>query len=303
MMYFTSFYRILRTSTVSLWRNRWLSLAAVLIMVMTLFSISFFTTLLVVSGKMTALLREKVDIAVYFNDDASKDQIYSIQNTLLARDDIKSADYISKEKALERWQERNKNNENVKNIITTDYNPLPRSLEVKTDKTEDLEKVYDFVNSAEFKPLVKEISYQKNKVLINRLIKATTFIKYIGWAESAIFILISILIIYNTIRLTIYARSQEIEIMKLVGASDWYVQGPFIVEGIAYGLVASLISTVILYLIYHFSLPSVEGYLGVTLASSIYSGVNIGMIFLFQVLIGLVLGTGCSMLAVKKYLK
>ncbi|MFA6963378.1 MAG: permease-like cell division protein FtsX [Patescibacteria group bacterium] len=303
MMYFTSIYRILRTSAVSLWRNRWLSLGAVLIMVMTLFSISFFTTLLVVSGKMTVLLREKVDIAVYFNDDASKDQVYSIQNTLLGRDDIKSVDYISKEKALERWQERNKSNENVKNIITADYNPLPRSLEIKTDKTEDLEKVYDFVNSAEFKPLIKEISYQKNKVLINRLIKATTFIKYIGWAESSIFILISILIIYNTIRLTIYARSQEIEIMKLVGASDWYVQGPFIVEGIAYGLVASIISTLILWVIYHFSLPSVEGYLGVTLASSIYSGVNIGMIFLFQIIIGLALGTGCSMLAVKKYLK
>jgi len=89
----------------------------------------------------------------------------------------------------------------------------------------------------------------------------------------------------------------------LVGASDWYVQGPFFVEGLVYGLLASFVSTVILYLIYHFSLPSVEGYLGVTLASSIYGGVNMSIIFLFQVLIGLFLGTACSVLAVKKYLK
>ena len=303
MLYLTSIYRILMTAVTSLWRNRWLSLAAVLIMVMTLFSISFFVSLLIISNKTTSLLEGKVDISVYFNDDASKDQIFSIQNTLLARDDIKSVDYISKEDALTRWQDLNKNNDNLKNIITTDYNPLPRSLEIKADKPQDLEQIYDFVNSTQFQPLIKEISYQQNKVLIDRLIRATTFINYIGWAESIVFILISVLIIYNTIRLTIYARSDEIEIMKLVGASDWYVQGPFFVEGIAYGLIAAFISTAILYLIYHFSLPSVESYLGVTLASSIYSGVKIGVIFIFQILIGLVLGTACSIYAVKRYLK
>lgn len=308
MMFLVSVYRILKTAMVSLWRNRLLSLAATLIMVMTLFTISFFASVLFVTNKTAGYLRDKADISVYFNEDVTKDQIFALQNTLLARSDIKNVDYISKEKALERWKEwqgkKYTDSENgLQDVINETSNPLPRSLDIKADKPEDLDNINAFLNSDEIKPIVRHVSYEQNKIVIDKLIKMTDFLKNVGWGLSILFLLISILIIYNTIRLTIYARSDEIEIMKLVGASDWYVQGPFFVEGMMYGLLSSILSALILYAAIKYSLPGVESYLGAAGAQSILSGINLGAIIGVQLAVGLVLGTLCSGFAVRKYLK
>lgn len=308
MMFLVSVYRILKTAMVSLWRNRLLSLAATLIMVMTLFTISFFASVLFVTNKTAAYLQDKADISVYFNEDVTKDQIFSLMNTLLARPDIDAVDYISKEKALERWKEwqgkKYTDSENgLQDVINETSNPLPRSLDVKADKPEYLDNINSFLNSDEIKPIVRHVSYEQNKIVIDKLIKMTDFLKNVGWSLSVLFLLISILIIYNTIRLTIYARSDEIEIMKLVGASDWYVQGPFFIEGTMYGLLSSVISSFILYAAIKYSLPGIETYLGAAGAESIFSGINLGAIIGIQVAVGLILGTLCSGFAVRKYLK
>ena len=158
------------------------------------------------------------------------------------------------------------------------------------------------MSSPDFAPLIKEISYQQNRDLIGRLLKITTFVSTLGWVLSLLFMLISILIIYNTIRLTIYARSEEIEIMKLVGANDWYVQGPFLLEGMAYGIGASIISTGILYLAFRLVMPAVGNYLGAS-GTALFNGVSFWLIVIVQLIIGLVLGIGCSVFAVRKHLK
>lgn len=303
MQLLTTIQRITKTALISLWRNRWLSLAATLVMILTLFTVSFFTCLLLMVNSTTTMLRSKVDISVYFNDSVSNDQIFSIENTLLTRSDIKSVDYVSKEKALEIWRSQNTDNTQLRDIINDAYNPLPRSLEIKTDQPEDLEGVNTFLSSVDYKPLIKEISYRKNKDLVDRLIKITTFIKYVGWILSGLFVIISVLIIYNTIRLTIYARSEEIEIMKLVGASDWYVQGPFILEGVVYGILAAIISSLILYLAAQLFLPAAGNYLGVANVSTLISNISFFAIIVIQLLVGIFLGTLCSVFAVKKHLK
>jgi len=302
-MFFVTLYRIFKTSIISLWRNRWLSLAAILIMVMTLFTISFFTSLLFVTDRTSTELKGKVDISVYFNETTSKDQIFSIQNSLLQRSDIKSVEYISKEKALERWRAISKGDDKLQDAVSDTFNPLPRSLEVKTDRPEDLEEINQFLSSIDYKPLIRDISYRKNKDLVDRLVKITSFIKYVGWGLSGIFVLIAVLMIYNTIRLTIFARSDEIEIMKLVGASDWYVQGPFLLEGLSYGLIASIISSVILFVAFRLSFPAVQNYLGISGADLIFSGLDFPVIIGVQLAVGLVLGTSCSVFAVKRHLK
>lgn len=301
-MLFTTISRILKTSVISLWRNLWLSLAATLIMVLTLFTISFFVSLLVVTDRTSANLKDKVDISVYFNETTSKDQIFTIQNALLARSDIKSVDYISKEMALEKWRQISQGDDKIQNAVSDSFNPLPRSLEVKTQRPEDLENVNQFLSSTDYKPLIRDISYRKNKDLVDRLVKITQFIKYVGWVLSLVFVLISVLIIYNTIRLTIYARSAEIDIMKLVGASDWYVQGPFIVEGISYGILGSIIASIILFTVSKLMLPMTEEYLGASVGS-VYAGFNIGLVIAVQLFVGLLLGISCSMVAVRKHLK
>lgn len=301
-MFLITFYRISKMSLISLWRNRWLSLAATFIMILTLVTISIFASLLIVINRTTETLRDKVDMTVYFNDTTSNDQIFAIQNILVSRSDVKSADYISKDKALERWQERNKDNEKIRDIISVTDNPLPRSLEIKTQDPEDLAKIYAYLQGDDYKPLIREISYQKNKNLIDRLVRITTFIKIGGYTLSLVFVLISILIIYNTIRLTIFARSDEIEIMKLVGASDWYVRGPFIIEGVSYGLLGGIVSALILSTALHFIVPFAENYLGASNLNSSYLGMNLALIIAMQFAAGMLLGVLCSVMAIKKHL-
>jgi cell division transport system permease protein len=287
---------------ISFWRNRWLSLAATLIMALTLITISFFISLLFITNRTTQTLQSKVDMSVYFEDTASKDQIFAIQNLLLSRSDIKNVDYVSKEQALEIWKKRNQDNAKIRDIISETDNPLPRSLEIKTENPEDLAKIDTMLSSADYKPLIKEISYKKNKDMIDRLVRITSFIKLLGWSLSLVFVTISILIIYNTIRLTIFARQEEIEIMKLVGASDWYVRGPFILEGMAYGVLAAIVSSVIYYFALRWSIPSTEKYLNLSDLSSSYIGVNTMFIVFMQILIGVFLGVLCSIFAIRKHL-
>jgi len=301
-MIITSFYRISKTAFISLWRNRWLSLAATLVMVLTLITISFFVSLLIVTNKTTETLREKADMTVYFNDEATNDQIFAIQNILISRSDIKNVEYISKEKALLEWQSR-AGNEEIRDVITESDNPLPRSLEIKTNAPEDLENVNTYLSGEEYKPLIKKISYEVNKNLIDRLVKIARLVKIIGYSLSGLFVLIAILIILNTIRLTIFARSEEIEIMKLVGGTDWYVRGPFIIEGISYGILGAIISSLILFFFSRLSIPAVGKFLELPDFNNSYLGISMTLMIVMQFVIGILLGGFCSVLAIKKHLK
>jgi len=258
--------------------------------------------LLTISNKTTESLRDKVDLIAYFNDSASDDQIAAIKNVIKNRSDVKSVILVSKEEALARWKERNREDVKLRDAIDESENPLPRSLEIKTTDPEDLSIINDYLSSQEYKPIISKISYQKNKDLINRLLRVTKVLKIAGWSLTCIFILISILIIYNTIRLTIFARSEEIEIMKLVGGSDWYVRGPFIIEGFSYGILGAFISSLIYFFIFKTTIPTVENFLGLSNMNSTYIGINMWLIILLQFVIGLILGTLCSVVAIKRYL-
>ena len=301
-MIITSFYRITKTAFISLWRNQWLSLAATLVMVLTLITISFFISLLIVTDKTTETLREKADMTVYFNDEATNDQIFATQNILISRSDVKNVEFVSKEKALERWKGR-AGNEEIRDVITESDNPLPRSLEIKTLQPEDLDRVNTYLSGEEYKPLIKKISYEANKNLIDRLVRITRLVKIVGYSLSALFVLISVLIILNTIRLTIFARSEEIEIMKLVGGTDWYVRGPFIIEGISYGILGAIGSSILLYFFSRLSIPAVGRFLELPDFNNSYLGVSMTLMIVIQFVIGILLGGLCSVMAIKKHLK
>lgn len=301
-MFLVTLYRITKTSLISFWRNRWLSLAATLVMILALLTISIFVSILLITNKTTQSLRDRVDLTAYFNESASDDQIFAIQKILINRSDIKTVDYTSKGDALKRWREINKDDPKVRDTISEDDNPLPRSLEVKTQIPEDLDKINTLLNSSDYKPIINKISYEKNKVIIDRLLRITHFVKIAGWSLSGLFVLIAILIIYNTVRLTIFARSDEIAIMKLVGGSDWYIKGPFIIEGSIYGFLGALISSILFYFSFHFTVPVAEKYLGLINLNSTYLGMNLVEMIVLQFAIGILLGTFCSILAIRKHL-
>lgn len=303
-MSWQTFTRVFKLGLVNFWRNRWLSLAATLVMTLTLLIISTFVIMTVVINKTTDSIRSKMDISVYFQDSASVDQIIDIQRQLVARSDVKEVKYISKEDALVIFKEQQEGKK-IAELIDPNENPLPRSLEIKAIQPENLDAIYQFVSQADYKPLIHNISYQDNKKVIDRLLSITAFVKRIGWVASAFFVLISILVILNTIRLTILTRKDEIDIMRLVGASDSFIRVPFIVEGFLYGVLATILATILIELGVVMLSPMTTQYLGMDMSTRImrfYSG-NFWLILGLELLIGIAIGVGCSLISIRKNLK
>lgn len=292
---------MIKSAMISFWRNRLLSLATTVIIVLALLIISIFSLTVIVVNKASSVIREKVDLTVYLKDADSDDQISALKDIIKSRPEVKSVNFISKDEALARWQDRNTGNSDIQNVISEIDNPLPRSFDVKTETPEQIESVANFLNSQDYAPLIEQINYAQTKNIIDRLIKITYFVRVVGWSLTLLFLLISILIVYNSVRIAIYSRSDEIEIMRLVGATDFYVRGPFVVEGLAYGLVGAIIASIIFYFIANFAVAPTQQYLGVS-DLSISISANIKWIVLLVFAVGLLMGAVCSFFAVRRYL-
>jgi len=293
--------RVFKMSMVSLWRNRLLSLATTVTIVLALFIISVFSLTIIIANKSATTLKEKVDLTVYLKDADTNDQVSAFEDIIKSRPEVKSVKYLSKDDALAAWQKSHADNSDIANVISASDNPLPRSFEIQTVNPEKIETVANFLDNQDYASLIQEISYKKTKDIVDRLIRITGFIKTLGLALSLIFMLVSVLIVYNTLRLTIYNRSDEIEIMKLVGASNSYVRAPFMIEGMAYGFLGAIISSIIFYTVYQMSLPPAEQYLEISgLSSSLFE--SLWLIIVLQFAIGLIMGALCSMVAMRRYL-
>lgn len=302
-MKWQSFKTISKLGFTNFWRNRWLSLAAILIMSLTLIIISVFVIFNVVIDTTTKAIKDKIDLAVYFNDEATELQITELNDQIISRGDIKSVEYITKEQAFMRWQNL-KTSDKIKNLISAEDNPLPRSLEIKTTDPERMDSIASFVALDQFKPIVRSISYQKNKEIIQKLINITKFSSRIGWAFSIIFIAIAVLVILNTIRLTIFTRKDEIEIMRLVGASDSFIRVPFLVEGALYGIFAAVFTVILIGLGLNLVAPLISRYLGeVSLNLQTFYWHYLGLIILAELALGVLISTICSMVSIRRHLK
>lgn len=321
----TSIYRIIKLGLVNFWRNRWLSFAATFIMTMTLLTISVFLIFNLVIKTTTEAIRNKINLSVYFEDNATDVQIRDLKFTLEQKYPNVQVIYVSKEDAYARWQEIQKN-ERIKQLVTKENNPLPRSLEVKTDKPEELSGIADYLtknssvivstdqsaNNADTPidttqsstKIIRKISYQENKLIVEKLINITNFSKKIGFVLSALFVLISILVILNTIKLTIFTRETEIEIMRLVGASDSFIKYPFLVEGALYGIIATIISLLLIYIGLRVVSPMITNYLGsVQLNLEGFFTGNLLWIVLLELLLAILISVTCSLISIRKNLK
>lgn len=296
--------RILKLGLTNFWRNRWLSFTATLIMTLTLLIISFFVISTLAIGKQTDTIRSRMDVSVYFNESASTAQIIDLQKNLAARSDVKTVKYLSKEDALAVC----KTNPKCKEALatnTSNENALPRSLEIKATKAENLQAIADYLKNDELASIVHNISYKDNKTMIDKIIAFTSFGKEFGWLICIVFILISVSVIINTVRLTIFTRKDEIEIMRLVGANDTFVRIPFVIEGFLYGVIATIMSVLIVWISLAVIAPRVQLYLGATFSQGMMTFFmsHFWTMFLLELLVGIIIGISCSLFSIRKHLK
>lgn len=285
------------------WRNGWLSTATVSVMVLAL---SVILGLLMVSVLTEALIlnfQSKIDVSVYFKHGVVEDDVLAVRNDLLTQKEVKGVEYVSEDKALERFKEKYKDNEDIlESLKVIDINPLEASLNVKVKSADQFPIVVAFLENAKYKEYISKVNYYENKDIISQLSAVISAIRKIGLVISLALALVAVLISFNTIRITIYTLKDEINIMKLVGASNWFIRGPFIAEGFLHGAVSSFLTMLIFYPIIFVVAPYTNSLFPGSRLFNYYQD-NFFQLWIILMFFGMVLGVFGSMIAIRKHLK
>ncbi|MBI2450556.1 MAG: hypothetical protein HYV47_03410 [Candidatus Nealsonbacteria bacterium] len=300
---FISLNRIIKSGWVDFKRNSGLSLATIFIMVL---AISLATSLFLfqkTSQVLTKTIAEKVDMYIYFNTDLSSDDILVIQQELAGLALIRDIEYVSSDEALKRFVSRHKNDQALmESLEELGANPLLPSLNIQAWEASQYAAISSFLNNSSFNNLIAKIDYQQKKPVIEKLSSIASSINAAGIFSSIILALIAILVAFNTVRLAIYNSREEIETMRLVGASNGFVRGPFLVQGVISGFLAAVITLIVIGVSLFFLSPALKFILsGFNIFS--YFVTNLFLIFLSQISVGISLGFVSSWLAIRKYLK
>ena len=294
--------RIIRSGWLNFSRNSGLSLATIFIMVMT---ISLVTSLFLfrdITQFLISGLQEKVDISVYFKEAVPEEDILRFGEEINKIPEVKNVEYVSREAALESFTQRYKDNPVIMESLAEVENPLLASLNIKAREASQYMTVTNFLETSSYKNLIDKVDYYQRKPVIERIFSITSAINKTGIGLSLILAIVAILVAFNTIRLAIYNSKEEISFMRLVGASDWFIRGPFLVQGAISGFAAAIITLLIFTGALFFLGPKLEIlFLGLNIFNS-FTG-NLGILFLIQIFTGVGLGVVSSIIAIRKYLK
>jgi len=284
-------------------RNGLLSSATIAVMTLTLI---LCTSLLVfgAAGRSTIqVLQEKIDISIYFKTTTDDNQILAVKKSLEALNEVKSVEFVSREDALTSFREKHKNDPTViQSLDELGVNPLSASLNIKAKDPKNYAGIASFLETEVPNDIVDKVNYSQNQLVIDRLTKIVNTLRNGGLILAIILAAVAFLVAFNTIRLAIYSNRESVEIMRLVGASNSLIRGPYIVEGVIHGLIAAIITMIIF-----IPLVQVLGpYLKVLVPEfsiTSYFWHNFLPLLGIQCLIGILLGIFSSFIAIRKYLK
>ena len=291
----------------SFFRNAWLSVAATIVMTITLSSILITLFASYTLNSTVASFTEKIDVSIFFKIDASKEQVDSVSDDLRSNSElgVKEITYISKEEARESFEEANKEDVKTLQAIAQSKDAFPASIQVKTLDTDNLQKVVEVTRQQKYKDIVDKDSYKDDakRTAADRLGNIAKFLRNFGLVASIVFGVISILVILNTIRMTIFNRKDEIEIMQLIGASKWYIRGPFLVEAAIYGAIAGIVATGTFFFVVLVQVLKLDGYVEEVRPTVSQFNEWVWLLAPITIAIGIVIGAFSSYLAIRKHLK
>lgn len=301
------FLRIVKTAWYGFWRNGWLSLVAIFIMMQVLLLVGIFTSLNLGVNQAIQAINERIDVAVFFKDYVPDQDILIFQEKIKNLSGVKAIQFISRQAALESYIAGNQRNQELLDAIGNDASFFPASLEVKVTDSGLLEAVVKRVKEQDQNSIISKTSLEKNQAVVDKLRKINRLLAWGNLGVSLILIIIALLIIFNTIRITIFTRKEEIEIMKLVGATDWYIRWPFILEGALYGIVGAVLAFLLTGAIYqmaslalgshYWSLQTFTG------SAELFGYTFAAKLFIFQLFFGVLVGSMSSYLATRRYLR
>lgn len=298
----TTLFRIFKSAWTNFKRNIWLSVATISTFVLSLAVIAGLMSFGYVTSFLVESIQDKADISVYFKAEIPEDEILKIKDNLASRPDVKGIEYVSRDQALSRFQEKHKDNPVLmESLEELGENPLLASLNIKAFEVSQYQTLANLLETQRYKDLIEKINWRQNEMLVSKIFEISSNIKMVGLILSLILAGVAVLVSFNTIRLAIYSQKEEISVMRLVGAGNWFIRGPFIIEGMTSGFFAAILTMILFF--------------GITFGfadrvSNVFPGLDVFHYFVanflnnFLILLaaGIGLGAVSSFVAIRRYL-
>lgn len=304
-MFLVTIKRSLIFALQSFWRNIWLSLATIFIIALTFLSINFLVVINAISDSAILAVQDKIDVSIYFKQDVRESKVGEIKSHLETLPQVQSIVYISPDKNLDVFKERRKDDPIIQEVLKElAGNPLGATLVVKAKNLSDYSEILKAIDNPAYSDLIDKKGYDDHQAAIENINTITSNVKKGALVISLMFILIAVLIVFNTVRIAIFTHQQEIGIMKLVGATNGFIRSPFILENIFSGVIACAIAISVIYFILSLIQPHLNNFFaGVNVNLIGYFNSNFLIIFGSQLLGIIILNIISSSLALGKYLK
>lgn len=302
---FTKIKRIIDFAIRDFYRNKGISIAAIFVLVVTIILVTNLFFFRGMAGYLTSEIQNKIDITAYFKEDAKEEDILAVKDQIIKTSpDIKNIEYVSREQALELFNEKHQGNAVlIKSLEQVGDNPFLPSLNITTNGDPlQYESVSNILQTSDYSKLIDKVDFSQKKDTIRKVYSITSNINKFGIVLSVILIIVAILVVFNTIKLAIENSKEEISTMKVVGASDWFIRGPYIIQGAVYGIIAFLICFLITGLFTYVLSPEIEILLPGFNAFN-YFLTNCWILVSIQLGFGVGVGVISSFVVVKKYLE
>ena len=293
----SSFFYNIKQAFQQIWRNRGMAMASIFAITAMMLILGLFFMLVVNLNLFTEMIKKDYDtIEAFLYDDVSDNDAVVMMNTIQTFGGVKDTTYRTKEEAMEIL--KNRWGENSYLLDSLGDNPLPNSILVTVDSLESSRSVYEKLGELNG---VEDIKFFQETV--DKLMTFSNYLQVGVLIIMAFLIIVAVVVVSNTIKLTVHARAREISIMKYIGATNWFIRGPFFVEGIIIGIISSLLAAGITYLLYNKLIDLVSRYmltiLGTPPVPASYLAINLIIIF---VAIGVSIGASGSIISMRKYL-
>lgn len=299
----TILVRIVKYGLQNFVRNSLLSVATIAVMVIALLMLVGLVLFNHVTSSALAAVRDKIDISVYFKTTTAEDDVLRVKRSLEGLAEVKQVDYISRDAALQMFKDRHQNDDTITQAVTQlGDNPLSASLNIKAHDPTQYALISDYLNNDTLKQFIEKVSFAQNQTVIDRLALIIDTFEKGGFLLTLFLSLVAGLVIFNTIRLAIYSNREEIGIMRLVGASNTFIRGPYVFTGMIYGVIAAILSILLIAPAVFFASPYLDIFIpGLNFKSYFLS--SLPVVVLYQLVAGVLLGTVSTYFALRQHLK
>jgi cell division transport system permease protein len=297
-----TFARVLKFSVQDIVRNIWLSLVTIIILILALFTVNMLLIVKVIGDAAVGAIKEKIDINLYLKPTAEEESIMALKTKVANLTEVKEVTYVSKAEALENFQAKHKENPEILEALRElGKNPLTPTLIIKPTNLDEFDNLLNKLNGFDDE-IIESRNFANYKVLLAKINAITDKVSEAGLILASIFILVTLLVVYNSSRVAIYTHRKEIMIMRLVGASRWFIQTPYLISSLIYTLMGLVAIILIFYLFLSLLQPYLEAFfVGYNIDIMKYYQENALRIFGIQFIGAALINMLASLLAVRKY--